>query len=391
MSQRILFLFLPILPFFASADGIEFFHGSWQEALDQAQEEDKLIFVDAFTTWCGPCKRMAANIFPVEEVGSFYNDNFVNVKLDMEKGEGISFRSKYAVTAFPTLLFINGKGELVHKKVGGTDVPGFIRLGQTALSKIDYSKDYAEDYEAGKRDPDLLYDYAMALAKSKKPSVKVANEYLRTQEELTSEKNLRFIHANAIEADSRIFSLMTEHEKAIVGLVGQEAYNKQIGFAAWNTVLKAIEYESDFLLEDAKTAFKEYYPAEAKAFSLQADMVYLRSLGTPDQYIDAANAFFKKAEDPEAEMIQAANRITQESFPDPKVVNAAQSWAEKACKKTNDPKRYMTLVRIYLLQENKKSALDAARKGLELAKEGNSGSTTRNFMNWVQSLEQELN
>ncbi|MEO1435153.1 MAG: thioredoxin family protein, partial [Bacteroidota bacterium] len=376
---------------FASADGIEFFHGTWQEALDQAKEENKLIFVDAFTTWCGPCKRMAANIFPADEVGAFYNENFVNVKLDMEKGEGITFRGQYGVTAFPTLLFIDGKGELVHKKVGGTDVKGFVQLGKKALSKIDYSKDFAKEYEAGKRDPDLLHDYAMALVKSRKPSVKVANEYLRTQDDLSTEKNLRFIHANAIEADSRIFSLMADNQQAIVALVGQEAYHKKVGFAAWNTVLKAIEYESEFLLEDAKTAFKENHPAEAKAFSLQADMVYLKSLGTPEQYIEAANAFFKKADDPEAEMIQAANSVTQESFPDANVLNAAQAWAEKACKKTKDPKRYMTLVRIYLLQEDKKSALDAARKGLELAEASNSGSTTRQLTNWVRSLEQELN
>lgn len=85
------------------AQGIEFFHGTWEEVKAKAKEADKLVFVDAYTTWCGPCKRMAANIFPLPEVGEFYNANFINYKLDMEKGEGPDFARKYGVRAIPPL------------------------------------------------------------------------------------------------------------------------------------------------------------------------------------------------------------------------------------------------------------------------------------------------
>ena len=76
----------------ALGKGIEFFHGTLAEAKELASQEGKLIFIDAFTTWCGPCKRMSAQVFTQEEVGEFYNQTFVNLKLDMEKGEGKDFQ-----------------------------------------------------------------------------------------------------------------------------------------------------------------------------------------------------------------------------------------------------------------------------------------------------------
>ena len=101
------------------SQGIEFFHGTWEEALEQAQIQDKVIFVDAYTTWCGPCKRMSKAVFPNEKVGAFYNQNFINMKIDMEKAPGRKFLQKYPVSAYPTLYFIDSDGEVVHKTTGG--------------------------------------------------------------------------------------------------------------------------------------------------------------------------------------------------------------------------------------------------------------------------------
>ena len=118
-----------------SAQGIEFYQGSWEDALLKAAQEDKIIFVDAYAEWCGPCKRMAREVFPQEEVGAFFNRHFINMKIDMEKGMGLEFRKKYPVSAFPTLFFIGPDGEVVQKAKGAQQVDGLIKLGQTALSR----------------------------------------------------------------------------------------------------------------------------------------------------------------------------------------------------------------------------------------------------------------
>jgi thioredoxin-related protein len=102
----------------ASAQGINFETLKFAEAKAKAAMDNKIIFIDAFTTWCGPCKKLAKDVFPQPEVGSYFNEHFLNLKIDMEKGEGIELAKKYSVNAYPTLLFIDSKGEMVHRTCG---------------------------------------------------------------------------------------------------------------------------------------------------------------------------------------------------------------------------------------------------------------------------------
>lgn len=114
-------------------EGIEFSELSFSEALKQAKVSNKLIFLDAYASWCGPCKWMEANTFKSEKVGEIFNDNFINLKIDMEKGEGPELAKRYKVTAYPTMFFINSKGEVVHKVLGAKKEKDFIKEAETVL------------------------------------------------------------------------------------------------------------------------------------------------------------------------------------------------------------------------------------------------------------------
>ena len=120
-STLILLLSLTNITFtLLSAQGIGFQSDTlrFQAVLDKAKAENKLVFIDAYTSWCGPCKRMAKDIFPQKAVGEVYNAAFVNVKMDMEKGEGPGLAQKYGVRSYPTLLYIGADGKVVHNASG---------------------------------------------------------------------------------------------------------------------------------------------------------------------------------------------------------------------------------------------------------------------------------
>ena len=98
--------------------GIQFTEGSWSSLLKKAKKENKLIFLDAYTTWCGPCKQLQKNVFTRDDVAATFNGNFINVKIDMEAGEGPSLARRYPIEGYPTLFFINGKGKVVKQLLG---------------------------------------------------------------------------------------------------------------------------------------------------------------------------------------------------------------------------------------------------------------------------------
>lgn len=109
--------------------GIQFFKGTWEEALAKAKKENKMIFVDAYAEWCGPCKILAKRYFTKATVGDYYNANFINYKMDMEKHkDGPRLARQWGLRAYPTLYFINHTESIVKTSVGLIDDKALLKL-----------------------------------------------------------------------------------------------------------------------------------------------------------------------------------------------------------------------------------------------------------------------
>jgi thiol:disulfide interchange protein len=100
-------------------EGIRFKHITLAEAKVQAKKNEQFIFIDAYTSWCGPCKKMAATSFKNAEVGALYNEKFINLKIDVEQdADGPELAKTYKVRAYPTLLIIDSEGKLIKSILG---------------------------------------------------------------------------------------------------------------------------------------------------------------------------------------------------------------------------------------------------------------------------------
>lgn len=114
---------------------INFIENSWPEALKQAAAQNKYIFVDAYATWCGPCKMLKATTFKNKNAAAFYNKNFINVALDMEKGNHPQLAQQWGMRAYPTLIIFDSKGKIVLNTVGFIGAKDLLRFGEEALRR----------------------------------------------------------------------------------------------------------------------------------------------------------------------------------------------------------------------------------------------------------------
>lgn len=106
---------------------------SFEKALQKAKEENKFIFIDAYTSWCKPCKLMDRDVFTDSMVAGVFNENFINLKIDMESEMGKPLNKRYEVAVYPTLLFVDFEGNLKYKKEGFLNAVELKNLGQEIL------------------------------------------------------------------------------------------------------------------------------------------------------------------------------------------------------------------------------------------------------------------
>ncbi len=116
--------------------GIIFFDGSWQETLVKSKEENKPIFLDVWAVWCAPCKMLKKNTFPDEEVGKYFNGNFINISLDGEKGDGAALVKKFGIQAYPSLIILNTEGKPVAYYPGYLKPAAFLEFGKTGIEEL---------------------------------------------------------------------------------------------------------------------------------------------------------------------------------------------------------------------------------------------------------------
>lgn len=147
--KKILCILALCLPLTGGAQGIVFHDLPLNEALAKAARENKWVFVDCYTSWCGPCKKLAAEVFPQEAVGTYVNARFVAVKYDVEKEAYRHVAKDYAVRAYPTLLVLNAKGELVDKLLGYKKGPDLIQALETCYDKTKTLAGLKEKFSQG--------------------------------------------------------------------------------------------------------------------------------------------------------------------------------------------------------------------------------------------------
>ena len=262
----------------AQNSGIRFDKATnWNDAVQKASADNKLIFVDCYTSWCIPCKKLAEIAFPDKAVGDYFNARFVNLQFDMEKDStGVMIKEKYEVTAYPTLLFIDpSTGDLVHKSVGLVSAEQLLAIGEQANHPEENLKRLQERYAAGERTPDMLKGYFITLlfASDRQAAAEIGKEYLNSMpiKEMANPENAGLLAHTPITPDSDLVGRMLDSLDYTYQVLGKEKadgifydvfYYPVYEIAVWETQVKKDfnEQRNDIIVERLKRYDNKYTP-----------------------------------------------------------------------------------------------------------------------------------
>lgn len=358
-------LFCCLLPALLPAQGIAFQPGKWSEALAKAKQEHKWLFLDAYTTWCGPCKQMSSKVFPDTLVGAFFNARFINVKMDMEKGEGVDMATKYGIEYYPTLLFFDGDGMLQHKAVGFHSTAEFLTLGQKALDPAQNLKGLKTRYQNGDRSTDLLW----ALTETKAGAAEsetgaIAEEYLKTQTDLTTEANMDFILRYVDDPFSPGFKYLVGQRSLFVARFREKAVEAKIESVFENY----LQQHPKMQLGEVQRLYATAYPERGERLASAYRLGYYRQRGEAAKFAEAAIDHYTRYPTTDADELNEIAWLFYETVDDTALLKKALKWAQASVEIQESCYNRDTMARLYAKLGQEKKALKHAKRAIELAK-----------------------
>ncbi len=300
---------------------------SWSSLLDTAKARQLPIFVDAYTTWCAPCKKMVRDVFPDSAVGTYFNARFVNVTIDMEKGEGPMLAQLFHIEAYPTLLFIAPDGALLHKGVGYQSPENLIDLAQTATNQEMNLGAQEARYARGDRTPAFLLKYAMVRYQLRDGSHQtIAEAYLNTQPDWATPQNLKLIYTLVEDTDTEMFRYLVRQHEVFDTVYGAANVKRRTLELAQNALQNPIH---PITIEQADELFELVYPERAERMSASFRLTYYREQGNREAYIEAAKKYLAKYHDQATELSETAYTFTRITT-DKNLLKQALEWAKAA-------------------------------------------------------------
>lgn len=366
-------LFILLLSFlsiniFAQKKGIQFTQQNWNQVIIQAAKENKIIFIDAYTDWCQPCKKMDKRVFPQKLIGDFYNKNFINVKMNMEKGIGEELQKKYNVFFYPTFLFLTADGTVVHRIAGYQSVPKLLELGKTANDPTKRLSYFEERFANGDRDPKFLMQYTdVRKAAMDGTHNAIAEEYLTTQKDWTTKENLKFIFKQVDDTDSKLFDYILENR----AIFEKQFKTSKVAGKIENLIYQKIyDDEGNASLEELDRLFaKVYEPKVAEQASSRFKLNYYLEKRSSENYAKEAVKYYKNfpPKDP-SELSDVAYNFYDLDVSNKKVLKKALKWTKKAVKTDASLFNYEALAAVYYKLGKKRKATKAANSAIDAAK-----------------------
>lgn len=355
-----IFLFSLSLVLF-SQETINFQDLPFKDLLAKAKKENKLIFMDAYAAWCGPCKLMEKNIFPKKEVRDYFNANYINAHYDMEKGEGPEIAAKYGIRSYPSFLFLNGDGEVVLKSLGYMNEEAFLAFGKEAGQSKLTSGSYKDAFEKGEKNPEQLLNMMRLNADTDYEfAKKVSERYfeIKKNQPLTKDEVGLLLYFLKSPSDKN-YSIFTARKKEIETLMSPEIFKEFDSNIKVSKVMEESFDQKTGVINDEhflKNAVPLIGKTEAETALNRMKVIVYPNTGNFIEYEKAALEYYKDSANFNQDELLKAAYIFSQNVSNPSSLKKALEWAEKSVMQSENMENTFILASIYAKTGNNENA-----------------------------------
>lgn len=392
--RKLVFTFLLLsIGFLQAQSSISFYENSFEEALAVAKSEGKDVFLDTYAPWCKPCKKMD-KVFRNSKVANFYNENFINVKVNVDLIKGKEIADKYEIVFLPTMLIMDANGNVKQRIDGLMEANHMIQIGNmvvnnskpnlatvkakevtsaVAPSSTEVSNAAeASDTEGEKilkiidgadltSNPDYLYHEAFyQIGKMSGAQDSLAIKYLATQDDWSTEKNMNFIVSFVRNTDSEMFDYFVQEKDAFQMLVGAGQYRQTLEILINDCLFRQIPRPEP---EKVEQLYEMLYPRKAKKYTYDYLLKRYEDEENYSNYVLVGEEYLASMIQPEAELLYKLGKY--------KCINADKDEVkdcvfrvEESIKLSDYPNfdQYLTLAKLYHKLGKDDKSLEMAEK-----------------------------
>ena len=248
----------------AHAQGIKFETETYEKTRIAARENKKIIFIDCYTQWCGPCKKLAKTVFTDPQIGDYFNQNFLNLKIDMESNEGETLKKKFKVFAYPTLLWVNHKGEVLHRYTGYCDRDKLLKLANKSANNKENLAALETEFKNGNRDYNFLCKYIYTASEARINTSKIFEALfsLENGDEIITSDDFNLISRGVESSEHPLFKNLIQNKSVYNQKLGKEVVDK---FFKQTFVHELMKVFGTPTFEKKMKEMKQKYPGESKS------------------------------------------------------------------------------------------------------------------------------
>jgi len=366
----------------------------WEKVLQEATAGNKSVFVDVYTDWCGYCKMMDRDVFADSEVGSYFNGNFINVKLDAETDFGKGFAQQHGVTGYPTYLFVDRQGVLIDKIVGYVEKDKFVRKSKKIQDSHAQLPKMEEKYKSGNMSRSEKMEYAVTLAGTDAEAAsEIAAELLQglTEAEMLNPDNLIFLATFVTDVESPIFKFVAENKQAFKSAHGQEGFESVVGGVFKSLITQAItdadEAKLQLIIEKVLPVYAADGTELAKSEFITRKLYYANIQDWAAYAAEVVNFHKEYGQDEPDYWYGQAYEVIEEYNRSEDLMKEAFAWLDKSLEEAEDFQTYYLYSYALAISGDFKAAKAKAQQAKDLATDTEQTNAADELMGQIEQAD----